>query len=101
MNLAELQRKLLAAARSNPPSDAVPYAFEKRVMARLTSPAVVDAGLFWARALWRGAAACVAVSILSGVWSLTSLNGADAAVTLSQDLEHSILESVSDVDESL
>ena len=29
MNLAELERKLIAAARANPPSDRVPYAFEK------------------------------------------------------------------------
>lgn len=101
MNLAELQKKLLGAARSNPPSDKVPYAFEKRIMARLASPPAEDVGVFWARALWRGAAACVAVSILSGVWSFASLNGADAAVTFSQDLEQTILASVDDVDEPL
>ena len=39
MNLAELERKLIAAARANPPSDRVPYAFEKRIMARLAEPA--------------------------------------------------------------
>ena len=37
MNLAELERKLIAAARANPPSDRVPYAFEKRIMARLAA----------------------------------------------------------------
>ena len=47
MNIAELQKKLLAAARANPPGDRVPYAFEKRVMALLAarnrSSGVVDA----------------------------------------------------------
>ena len=35
MNLAELETKLIAAARCHPPGDRVPYAFEQRVMARL------------------------------------------------------------------
>src|SRR2546429_320289 len=42
MNLAELHKKLLAAARAHQPRADVPYAFEKRVMARLAGkPAVV------------------------------------------------------------
>ena len=68
MDLNELQQKLFAQARSVKPSDAVPYAFEKRVMARLqSSPA--DNWLLWGRALWRAAAACVAFSVLLSVWS--------------------------------
>ena len=35
MNLVELQKKLLALARTTPPDERVPYAFEKRVMAAL------------------------------------------------------------------
>ena len=42
MNLAELEQKLVAAARANPPSDGVPYAFEKRIMARLATRPVMD-----------------------------------------------------------
>ena len=53
MNLSELQQKLIAAARSNPPSDAVPYAFEKRLLARLAGRPVVDNWALWSRALWR------------------------------------------------
>ena len=53
MNLAELERKLIAAARANPPSDRVPYAFEKRIMARLAAWPVADSWALWARALWR------------------------------------------------
>jgi len=39
MNLAGLQRKLIAAARANPPSDRVPFAFEKRILAQLRARA--------------------------------------------------------------
>ena len=35
MNLAELQKKLIAAARTDVPGDQVPYAFEKRITALL------------------------------------------------------------------
>lgn len=69
MNLAELQRKLLAAARAHPPGDAVPYAFEKRIMARLTGSAPADAWTLWSRALWRAAATCALLALLSGAWS--------------------------------
>ena len=56
MNLDDLQKKLLAAARSHPPVDAVPYAFEKRIMARLGAARnVADGWTFWGRALWRAA----------------------------------------------
>ena len=68
MDLSELQRKLFAQARLVKPSDAVPYAFEKRVMARLQH-APADGWLLWGRALWRAAAACVAVSLVLSLWS--------------------------------
>ena len=56
MNLAELQRKLIAAARANAPGDGVPYAFEKRVMALLASRAAApdQSGFVGARALAGG-----------------------------------------------
>ncbi len=68
MDLNELQRKLFAQARSVPSSDAVPYAFEKRVMARLQE-APADSWLLWGRGLWRAAAACVGISLLLSLWS--------------------------------
>jgi hypothetical protein len=55
MNLEELQRKLLEAARRQPPSDQVPYAFEQRVMAHLRAVPVVDPLSLWAAGLWRAA----------------------------------------------
>ncbi|MGH7991471.1 MAG: hypothetical protein ACREDS_14945 [Limisphaerales bacterium] len=69
MNLAELQKKLIAAARANAPGDHVPYAFEKRVTALLRSrvaPANLD---LWVRGLWRAAISCVAISLLLGAWA--------------------------------
>ncbi len=55
MNLAELQKKLIAAARANPPGDGVPYAFEKRVMALLAArTAQRQSGFVGARALAGG-----------------------------------------------
>lgn len=69
MNLDQLQQKLMAAARVQPPSDRVPYAFEKRIVARLRVGATADLGAFWARALWRAAAPCVAISLALGAWT--------------------------------
>jgi len=72
MNLANLQSKLIAAARANPPGDQVPYAFEKRVLAGLRGPHVEDSWALWGRALWRGAFACLVIAIGLSVWSLQS-----------------------------
>jgi hypothetical protein len=70
MNLLELQRKLVAAARSNPPREDVPYAFEQRIMARITGQHAVDPWNFWARALSRSAILCVAIMLMFSAWSL-------------------------------
>lgn len=70
MNLVELQKKLLTLARNTPPDERVPYAFEKRVMAGLLSKPIEDAWTLWGRALWRGAVACVVISILLSALSL-------------------------------
>jgi len=64
MKLSELQKKLIAAARANPPSDRVPYAFEKRITALLAARPVLDRWALWSRALWRGAVGCLAVMAL-------------------------------------
>ncbi len=101
MNLAELQKKLIAAARQDPPDDRVPYAFEKRLMARLataTGPADADEWRLWTRALWYGAIACAAIALSLSLWSLTSLREQDPASTFSQDLEQTILASAAEAD---
>jgi hypothetical protein len=90
MNLTELQRKLLATARSNPPSETVPYAFHTRVMARLREQAVPDGLALWASGLWRAAVPCLAIMILLGAWSYFA-TPATAPGDLSQEFENTVL----------
>jgi hypothetical protein len=85
MNLANLHKKLIAAARANPPGDQVPYAFEKRVLANLHGPKVEDSWALWGRALWRSAFACLVVAIGLSVWSFQS------STELDTDLESAMV----------
>jgi hypothetical protein len=92
MNLEPLRQKLLSAARANPPDDHVPYAFEKRVMAHLAGKPALDLGALWARALWRAAAPCVAVSLLLlGVSSFVGTETSSGADEAAPDLEETML----------
>lgn len=108
MNLAELQKKLIAAARANAPGDHVPYAFEKRVTALLASRVAPQNLDGWVRGLWRAAVSCVAVALLCGVWALstpsTTLTAAPAVAAsspdLSQDFENTLLASVDQGDQA-
>lgn len=100
MNLAELERKLIAAGRAHPPSERVPYAFEKRVMAYIAARSVPDVWAVWGRALWRAAAPCVAVTVLMCAWSYFAPGGNSPAGDLSQEIENTVL-AVVDQDSSL
>lgn len=91
MNVDELQRKLIAAARSNPPGDQVPYAFERRIMARLAASPLVDHWTQWAQALWRSAAACVAITLLLSAWSFYSTSSSANPTDLSQQFENTLI----------
>jgi hypothetical protein len=93
MNLAELEKKLIAAARLNPPHDGVPYAFEKRISALIVARAADHLG-FWTRGLWRAAVSCVAVAVVCGAFSLFMPEVADNGNDLSQDFENTLLASV-------
>ena len=94
MNLDDLQKKLIAAARAQAPDDRVPYAFEKRIMARLAVSPVADQWLAWTRGLWRAAGACVAVAVVFGAVSLFTPSASDNGNDLSQDFENTLLASV-------
>lgn len=91
MNLDEMECKLIATARANPPSGQVPYAFEKRVMALVAARRVEDDWTLWARALWRAAATCVAIMLLLGTWSLLTPQSSAPRDDLSRDLEQTLL----------
>jgi hypothetical protein len=91
MNHAELEQKLIAAARARPPSDRVPYAFEKRIMARLAARPISDGWELWGIALWRAAAPCVGIMLLLGAWSWFTPPASAPATDLSQQLEQTLL----------
>jgi hypothetical protein len=91
MDLAELQKKLMGAARRNPPGDQVPFAFEQRIMARLKSVAPLDEWALWARALWCGAGACAVITLALCLSSFVPGADIDSVASFSQDLEQTIL----------
>jgi hypothetical protein len=92
MNLSELYRKLIAAARTIPLDDRVPYTFEKSVMARLAGKVAVDLWDSWGRALSRSAVFCVAAMLLlSAGWFFLPSTNSDS---LSQDVERTLLAAV-------
>ena len=96
LNLTELNRKLIAAARSNTPSDQVPYAFEKRILARLQQPMKLDDWALWSRALWRAVAPCVAVMLLFSAWAAfapgtTASRDPSTHASTDLDLENTLL----------
>jgi hypothetical protein len=100
MNLAELQEKLIAADRRQPPDDRVPYAFEKRVMALIAARAGVDRWAVWASGLWRAAIPCAAVALVFAAVSLFTPAATDNNGDLSQDFENTLLASVDQPDNS-
>jgi hypothetical protein len=94
MNIAELQKKLLAAARANVLDDRVPYAFEKRVMALLAARPVADKWVLWTRGLWQAAASCVAVALLLSAWVFFNSTASSNSADLAQNFENTLLASV-------
>jgi hypothetical protein len=91
MKQTELEKKLISAARLHQPSDRVPYAFEKRVMAIIRSRPVSDIGVFWARALLRSAGACLALVVLIGTVSFFAPQTKSSTGDLSQEFEQTML----------
>jgi hypothetical protein len=91
MNVDDLQNKLIAAARQVTPSEAVPYGFERRVMARLRAMSGADRWGGWAQALWRAAGPCVAVALVLTVLSFFTKPGSSTGSDLSQDFENTVL----------
>lgn len=100
MNTTELQKKLIAAARSTAPDDRVPYAFEKRIMARLAAVRPPDAWTLWGNALWRAAISCVAVTLLTSTWMFWSGHRANTLGDFSEELETAVLVAADSADEN-
>jgi hypothetical protein len=101
MNLVELQKKLIAAARAGAPGDQVPYAFEKRVTALLASRVAPDNMVLWVHGLRRAAVSCVAITLLLGAWAVFNpAAGPATADDLSQNFESTLLASVDQNDQA-
>ena len=102
MKLIDLEKKLIAVARANPPSDRVPLAFEKRIMALLTGRPVQDVWAVWAKALWYAAAPCVAVMLCFSGWAFieSSKNNQTPSVDLAQQLDNTLLAAVDQSNDS-
>ena len=96
MKLMELEKKLIAVARANPPSDRVPPTFEKRVMALISARPVHDLWAAWAKGLWYAAAPCVAVMLLFSAWAFvqTSRQPQTPSIDLAQQLNNTLLAAV-------
>ena len=95
MKLADLEKKLIAVARANPPSDRVPPSFEKRIMALLSARPVYDLWAAWARGLWYAAAPCVAVMLLFSAWAFfESPKQQIPSIDLAQQLDNTLLAAV-------
>jgi anti-sigma-K factor RskA len=100
MNIAELQRKLLAAARKNPPSDHVPYAFEQRILARLATQPRFDRWALWGIALWRAALPCLVIMLLTATWIYVASDRSNSTTPLAIALEDTVFASLDNIGDS-
>jgi hypothetical protein len=96
MKVPELDQ-LVRAARALPDDERVPYAFEKRIMARVRSARVTDVWSACAATMWRAAFSCLAIMLLTG--AVVRYVGAPSPELFAGDLERTVLAPV-DIDES-
>ena len=91
MNIDKLQRKLIAAARTERPSDGVPFAFGNRITAALRTVSDTDRWAPWAGALWRAAAPCAGAALLLALWTVLVPPPTPAEVDLAAQFEEVLL----------
>ena len=92
MDVKELYRKLMNAARLTPADERAPFAFEKRVMACLQDLPRVDLAGFWNRGMWRAAMSSAAVMLAILIW--TRLDSPVAPIAYADEGELAIEEIV-------
>lgn len=80
--------KFLTVARELPVNERTPYAFEKRIMARIAH-APVDTVSEWAHVLWRAVAPCVGIMLVAAAASFAAMSG-DTTPDESPDLEATV-----------
>ncbi len=88
MKLDKIIEKLLFSAKNDTPSDHVPYAFEKRIMANITEqPQKTDSWLDLGRLLWRAVVPYTAVAVFAAATWLTISPAQNSHVVPSSDME--------------
>ena len=95
-NFNILERRLIAAARKDPPPSQVPLAFEKRIMARIGSSLPFSPWVLWCAPLWRAAISCVAITLLCGLWCLVCAPKTERSESFSQAFEGAVFSTVND-----
>jgi len=95
MKLSDLQTKLIGSARGIEPKSDVPYAFEKRIMHRLAARHPESIWVWWGASLWRGAVACLAVTLVCAAWAFQSPKpSAEPVADLAQQLQSTVFASM-------
>ncbi|MBI1842414.1 MAG: hypothetical protein HYR88_16375 [Verrucomicrobia bacterium] len=100
MSLETLYQRLLRVARANPPSERVPYAFEKRVMARLilARAQALDPWAQISQGLWRAVIPCFAFTVMLFCWHLTQAtpggSAGESGLGAVDDLEVAVVDSI-------
>jgi hypothetical protein len=77
-------------ARALPVNERVPYAFEKRIMARLGAGPIADAFSAWTHVLWRAMAPCVGIMLVALAISFASWSADATPENESADLEATV-----------
>jgi hypothetical protein len=93
MKMTVLEKKLIKAARTTMVEDRVPYAFEKRIMARLATAPADLLGL-WGSALWRAAIPCIISALLLAVWSAWPTERSSSRADFPAEFESAVLVAV-------
>ena len=73
LEIRSSDEQFLRFARNLPANEHVPYAFEKRIMARLRDLLTPDPLTLWSRMLWRAVGPCLGVMILVVLFSSEGL----------------------------
>jgi len=76
-------------AREVPRDERVPYAFEKRIMAHITSSPALDPLSLWNRALWRAVAPCFGIMLIAFAVSFSHHD--EIAADSDVDLDNAVL----------
>jgi hypothetical protein len=82
--------EFIRLARAVPVNERTPYAFEKRILARLGGGQIPDAITVWAQVLWRAVAPCVGIMLAAAALSLVTWTADPTPESEGPDLEQTV-----------